>query len=209
MSEFLSIHPANPDVRKIRQAVDILKKDGVVIYPTDTIYGVGGSIYKKTVIERLAQLKGIKADKANFSIMCCNLSQIADFTKPIDHNVFRLMKGLLPGPYTFILEASNNLPKSLHSKKKTIGIRIPENEICLALLKEFDEPIITTSLHDDNAITEYPTDPEEIYEKYQKLVDLVIDGGAGTMVPSTVIDCTGPDMVVVRLGAGPVDFLEN
>lgn len=206
-AELLTIHPENPDARKVRQVSEILKKDGIVIYPTDTIYGVGGNIFKKSVIDRLAQIKGIKADKANFSIMCGDLSQIASFTKPINSNVFRLMKGLLPGPYTFILEASNELPKSLHSKKKTIGIRIPDNEICLAMLREFGEPIITTSLHDDDAITEYPTDPDLIYEKYRRLVDAVINGGAGKMVPSTIIDCTGSDMQVVRQGAGPVDFL--
>ncbi len=206
-AELFSIHPDNPDARKVKQIVDILKKDGVIIYPTDTIYGVGGNIYKKSVIDRLAQIKGVKADKANFSIMCHDLAQIASFTRPINSNIFRLIKNHLPGPYTFILEASNELPKTLHSKKKTIGIRIPDNEICLALLREFGEPIITTSLHDDNAITEYPTDPELIFEQYERLVDAVIDGGAGHMVPSTIIDCTGSEPVVVRQGAGPVDFL--
>lgn len=200
----LKIYPENPNPRQIKMVVDCLMDGGIIIYPTDTVYGLGCDIFKSKAIERIALIKGIKVDKANFSFICNDLSQLSDYSKPIPNNIFKLMKSNLPGPFTFILNASNNVPKLIQSKKKTVGIRIPENNIPLEIVKSLGNPIMSTSIHDEDEILEYTTDPELIYEKYNKLVDIVIDGGFGGNEPSTVIDCTTDEAVVVREGKGVI-----
>ena len=198
----LRIHPDNPGQRNISTVVECLKDGGVVIFPTDTIYAIGCDIYKNRAIDRVAQIKGIKTDKANFSFLCHDLSQLSDFTKPINNEVFKLMKRTLPGPYTYILNANNNVPRLFQSKKKTLGIRIPDNNIIQEIIRQLGNPITSSSINDEDEIIEYTTDPELIYEKYQNLVDIVIDGGSGGNDPSTIIDCTGDEAVVVREGKG-------
>ncbi len=200
MSILIRMHPENPAERQVRQIVEILKEEGVIIYPTDTVYGIGCDIYKPKAIERVAQIKGIKPEKANFSIICYDLSHISDFTRPIDNNIFKLMKRNLPGPFTFILEANINVPKILKSNRKSIGIRVPDNKIIREIVKELDNPIITTSLKTNDEIIEYNTDPELIFEEYRNLVDAVIDGGYGGLVASTVVDCTVNPPEIVRMG---------
>jgi len=182
--------------------VECLMDGGIIIYPTDTIYGLGCDIFKSKAIERIAQIKGIKAEKANFSFVCNDLSQLSDYTKPIPNNIFKLMKSNLPGAFTFILNANSSVPKLIQSKKKTVGIRIPDNNIPLEIVKELGHPIMSTSIHDDDKIIEYTTDPELIYEKYNKLVDIVIDGGYGDNEPSTVVDCTSYEPEIIREGKG-------
>lgn len=198
----LKIYPENPNPRYIRMVVECLLDGGIIIYPTDTVYGLGCDIFKSKAIERIAQIKGIKAEKANFSFICNDLSQLADYSKPIPNPVFKLMKSNLPGPFTFILNASNNVPKLIQSKKKTVGIRIPNNSIPLEIVRELGNPIMSTSIHDDDKIIEYTTDPELIYERYNKLVDIVIDGGYGDNEPSTVVDCTVDVPIIIREGKG-------
>ncbi len=198
----LKIYPENPNPRHIRMVVECLLDGGIIIYPTDTVYGLGCDIFKSKAIERIAQIKGIKVEKANFSFICNDLSQLADYSKPIPNPIFKLMKSNLPGPFTFILNASNNVPKLIQSKKKTVGIRIPDNSIPLEIVRELGNPIMSTSIHDDDKILEYTTDPELIYEKYNKLVDIVIDGGYGDNEPSTVVDCTVDVPIIIREGKG-------
>lgn len=198
----LKIHPENPSARSIQKVVECLSNGGVIIYPTDTVYGLACDIFKPKAFERIAQIKGIKKEKANFTFVFTDLSQLSDFTKPLSNEVYRLMRNSLPGPYTFILNANSNVPKIFQSKKKTVGIRIPENNIPLEIVKELGNPIMTTSIHDDDGILEYPTDPELIFEKYKNLVDIVVGGGYGDNKPSTVIDCTGPESLIVREGKG-------
>jgi tRNA threonylcarbamoyl adenosine modification protein (Sua5/YciO/YrdC/YwlC family) len=200
MGIFIRMHPDNPSDRHIRQVVDILKDGGVIIYPTDTVYGIGCDITKQKAIERVAQLKGIKPEKANFSFICYDLSHIADFTKPIDNHIFKMMKRNLPGPFTIILEANNNVPKILSANRKSIGIRVPNNIIIREIVKELGNPILTTSLKTNDEIIEYNTDPELIFEEYENQVDAVIDGGFGGLIASTVIDCTGDEPEIVRMG---------
>jgi len=194
------MHPDNPAERQIRQVVDILQGGGVIIYPTDTVYAIGCDITKPKAVERVAQLKGIKPEKANFSFICYDLSHLSDFTRPLDNTIFKMMKRNLPGPFTFILEANNNVPKILKANRKTIGIRIPDNNIIREIVKELGNPILTTSLKTNDEIIEYNTDPELIYEEYENLVDAVIDGGYGGLVASTVIDCTDNEFKIVRMG---------
>lgn len=201
MSILIKMHPENPSERQIKRIADDLRNGSVIIYPTDTVYGIGCDITKPKAIERVAQLKNIKLEKANFSFICYDLSHITDYTKALDNSVFKLMKRNLPGPYTFILEANNNVPKILKAKKKTIGIRVPDNNIIRAVVKELGNPILTTSLKDDDDIIEYTTDPELIFEDYKKLVDIVIDGGYGGNIASTVIDCTNQEPVIIREGS--------
>lgn len=200
MAIFLRMHPDNPSERHIEQIVKILENGGLVIYPTDTVYGIGCDITKPKAIEKIAQLKGIKPEKANFSFICYDLSHIADFTKPISSNIFKLMKRNLPGPFTFILEANNNVPKILKANRKSIGIRVPNNNIIREIVKALGNPILTTSLKTNDEIIEYNTDPELIYEEYQDLVDAVIDGGYGGLIASTVIDCTNQEPEIIRMG---------
>jgi tRNA threonylcarbamoyl adenosine modification protein (Sua5/YciO/YrdC/YwlC family) len=205
LAMLVQIFPDNIDDRKIAQAVECLRKGGVIIYPTDTVYSMGCALDNPKAIERVARLKGIKAEKANFSIVCSDLSHLTDYSKQVENYIFKLMKSLLPGPYTFILEASRNIPKYFAPTKKTIGIRIPDHPIALRLVRELGCPIIATSVHDDDTILEYTTDPERIYEKWEKDVDMVIDGGPGGFEVSTILDCTGGGVTVARKGKGPVD----
>ena len=202
----IKIYKENPNSREIAKVVEILKKGGVIIYPTDTVYGLGCDIFNSKAVERLAQIKGVRLDKANFSFCCHDLSHISDFARPINNSTYKLMKQCLPGPFTFILEANNNVPKLFKSKKKTVGIRIPDNSICRVLVKELGNPIVTTSIKDDDKIIEYTTDPEDIYERYGNLVDAVIDGGPSLNVPSTIISCLGNEFEIIRQGAGIVDL---
>jgi len=202
----IKIYPENPNQKAIEQAVEILKKGGIIIYPTDTVYGLGCDITNQKAIERICKIRGIKPEKANFSFICSDLSHISDFIKPIDTTVFRLLKKALPGPFTFIFNANNNVPKLLSSNKKTVGIRVPDNNIAREIVKVLGNPILSTSIKDDDELIEYSTDPELIHEKYEDLVDLVIDGGYGDNEASTVVDCTMGDFEVIREGKG---ILEN
>lgn len=204
-AEFIKLYPENPDPRKIQKIVDILLDGGVIIYPTDTVYGMGCNIHNLRAIERIAQIKGIKVKKHNFSFICYDLSNIAEYTRALSTPVFKMMKKALPGPYTFILEANNSVPKILNSNKKTIGIRVPDHAIPRLLVKELGSPILTTSIRDEDDVIEYSTDPELIYEKFRDLVDVVIDGGYGNNVGSTILDCTGDTIEVVREGLGSVE----
>lgn len=203
----IKIHPDNPSERLIKAVVDCLRQGGVIIYPTDTVYALGCDLQHIKAVHRVANIKGIKPEKANFSLICNDLSYISDLTKPFSTSVYKTMKKALPGPYTFILNANNNVPKLFQSRKKTIGIRIPDNNIIREIVKELGSPVISTSVYDDDEILEYTTDPELIHEKYQSLVDIVIDGGFGDNQASTVIDCTGNDMEVIRLGKGDIDSI--
>jgi len=198
----IKIYPENPSQKQIRTVTECLNDGGVIIFPTDTIYALGCNIFKPRAIDRVAQIKGIKKQKANFSFICHDMSQLSDFVKPIGNDVFKMMKSSLPGAFTFILNANNNVPKIFQSKKKTVGIRIPDNNVPREIVRELGNPILSTSVHDDDEIIEYTTDPELIYEKYGKLVDIVIDAGYGDNVASTIIDCTGSDILVVREGKG-------
>lgn len=200
MALYVRMHPDNPSERHVRQIVDILKDGGVIIYPTDTVYGIGCDITKPRAVERVALLKGIKPEKANFSFIVYDMSHLSDYVKPLDNNVFKMMKRNLPGPFTFILEANNNVPKILKSNRKTVGIRIPDNNIIREIVKVLGNPILTTSLKDNDEVIEYTTDPELIYEDYENLVDAVVDGGYGGNVASTVIDCTGDEPEIIRMG---------
>jgi tRNA threonylcarbamoyl adenosine modification protein (Sua5/YciO/YrdC/YwlC family) len=198
----LRIHPKDPQGRLIRQAADILRKGGVIIYPTDTVYGIGCDILQADAIERICRIKGILPHKANLSFICNDLSHLSEYTKPISTPTFRLLKDHLPGPYTFILPASKLVPKILQSKKSTIGLRIPDNPIAMALVRELGRPILSTSLPGEQV--EDTTDPDVMYENFGNQVDAVIDGGIGGMVPSTVVDCSDEEPVVIREGAGVI-----
>ncbi|NDK55060.1 L-threonylcarbamoyladenylate synthase [Pontibacter fetidus] len=200
---FLQIHPDNPQEKKIREAAEILRNGGVIIYPTDTIYGMGCDIHNARAIERVCQIKGVKPDKVNLSFICSDLTHISDYAK-IDTPTYKVMKKALPGPFTFILNANSNVPKYTAAKKKTVGIRVPDNEIALALVRELGNPILSTSIRDEDEVLEYSTDPELIYEKYRNLVDMVIDGGPGNNIASTVVDASN-DFEVLRQGAGDIE----
>jgi len=182
--------------------IDIVRSGGVIIYPTDTVYGLGCDIYNTKAIERVARIKGISVEKSRFSFICHDLSHLSDFTRPITNPTFKLMRNYLPGPFTFILEANNNVPRIFKSKKKTVGIRIPDNNIPLEIVRGLGHPILTTSIHDSDEILEYTTDPELIHENFKNMVDLVIDGGYGHNKPSTIVDCTGDKPVIIREGLG-------
>jgi tRNA threonylcarbamoyl adenosine modification protein (Sua5/YciO/YrdC/YwlC family) len=204
----IRIYEENPNEKAIEKVVDVLKKGGIIIYPTDTVYGLGCDITNQKAVERIAKLKGIKPEKANFSFICYDLSNISNYIKPIDNRVFRVLKKALPGPFTFIFNASGNVPKLLSSNKKTVGIRVPDNQIARQIVQLLGNPILSTSIHDDDDIIEYTTDPELIYEKYQDSVDLVIDGGNGANIPSTVVDCSSGDFEILRQGKGKIeDFI--
>ncbi|PWG80711.1 L-threonylcarbamoyladenylate synthase [Pararcticibacter amylolyticus] len=198
----LRIYPENPNEKAIQQIVDVLKNGGLIIYPTDTIYGLGCDITNQKAIEKICQLRGIKPEKANFSFICHDLSHISEYVKPIDTSVFRLLKKALPGPYTFIFEATNKVPKLLSSNKKTVGIRVPDNNIAREIVKQLGNPIVSTSIRDEDEILEYSTDPELIHEKFRDQVDIIIDAGYGGNIASTVVDCTTGDFKIVRQGKG-------
>jgi tRNA threonylcarbamoyl adenosine modification protein (Sua5/YciO/YrdC/YwlC family) len=204
----IRINDKNIPEKSIAEIVNCLKNGGVIIYPTDTVYALGGDITQPKVLEKICKLKGIKLEKANFSFVCSNLSHLSEFTKPIPNHIFRIMKKALPGPYTFILEANKNVPKLLKQNKDTIGIRVPDNLICKEIVEQLGNPIISTSLHDSSDdILEYFSDPEVIHNEYEKKVDIVVDGGFGNIYASTVIDCSGDEIIVVREGLGSLDIL--
>lgn len=203
-AELLKIHPETPEQRKIDKVVEVLRNGGVVIYPTDTIYGIGCDIFNQRAVERVCQIKGVPVDKTMLSFICQDISHISEYVRNISTPVFKVMKKALPGPFTFILEASSKVPKIIHAKKKTVGIRVPEHNIPHMLVAGLGNPIITTSVLDEDDVLEYTTDPELIYEKYKNLVDVVVDGGFGNNIPSTVIDCTAEPMEVLRNGAGDI-----
>ena len=201
----VKLYENNPDPKVVLEVVELLEKGGVIIYPTDTVYGIGCDITKARAVERVARIKGVKPEKANFAFICSDLSHLSDYAKQVDNNTFKLMKAYLPGPYTFILNASSNVPKILKQKKKTVGIRVPDNNIIREIVRKLGHPILTTSLKEDDEILEYSTDPEVIHDEYKELVDLVIDGGYGGLVPSTILDCTGDEPVLIREGLGKID----
>lgn len=196
----LHLHPDNPQPRNIQTIVSGLSKGGIIIYPTDTIYGLGCDIYQQKAIERICRIKQVNPQKAQLSFICYDLSDLSQYTKSISTPLYRMLKSYLPGPYTFILPASKEVPKILKSKKDTIGIRVPDNNIARAIVKELDHPILSTTLP-GQMVEEY-TDPELMYANFEKQVDIVVDGGIGGMVPSTVVDCTGEEPIIIRQGAG-------
>lgn len=198
----IQLYPENPAEKKMEQIVQCLRSGGIVIYPTDTIYGLGCDITNQKAIEKICRIKDIKPAKANFSFVCYDLSHIADYTKPVDSTTFRLLKKALPGPFTFIFNASSLVPKMLHQNKKTVGIRVPDNAIARELVRMLGNPILSTSLRDEDEILEYSTDPELIHEKYKDLVDIVIDLGYGGNEPSTIVDCTKEGFEIIRQGKG-------
>ena len=206
MGQFIKIYEDKPNEASIKRVVDVLKNGGLIIYPTDTVYGLGCDITNTKALERIAKIKGIKLEKANFSFVCSDLSNISDYVKQIDTSTFKLLKRALPGAYTFILPGSTNLPKEF-KKKTTVGIRVPDNNIAIEIVKMLGNPIVSTSIHDDDEVLEYSTDPELIFEKWQNIVDLVIDGGYGDNLASTIIDLSGFEPVVIREGKGSLDIL--
>lgn len=201
----LQIHPENPNPRYIKTIIECLKDGGIIIYPTDTVYGLGCDIYKAKAVERICKIKNVKPEKSNFSLLFNDFSHLSEFTKQVDNSTFKVMRKVLPGPFTFILEANSNVPKIFKGNKKTIGIRIPDNKICHTIIKELGNPIMSTSIKDEDEIIEYTTDPELIHEKFEHLVDIVIDGGYGNIHPSTVVDCSNGEFEIIRQGAGILD----
>ena len=206
MAQFIKIYEDKPNEAAVAKVVKVLKEGGLIIYPTDTVYGLGCDITNTKALERIAKIKGIKLDKANFSFICHDLSNISDYVRQIDTSTFKILKRALPGPYTFILPGNNNLPKEF-KKKTTVGIRVPNNSIALEIVKLLGNPIVSTSIRDEDDVIEYTTDPELIFEKWQNLVDLVIDGGYGNNIASTIIDLSGDEPIVVREGKGSLDVL--
>lgn len=204
----LKIYPENPNPKSVARVVECLRDGGIVIYPTDTIYGIGCDIFRPRSIERITALLGDRKKKSAMTFICSGLGHLADYTRPISNQVFKIMKRALPGPYTFILPANGNVPKLLQSNRKTVGIRVPDNSIIREIISQLGNPILSTSVKDDDAVVEYTTDPELIHERFGTAVDIVIDGGYGDNVPSTVIDCTGGTAEVVREGKGPTDFIK-
>ena len=205
-AEYIRIYEENPNPRAIAKVVEVLRRGGIVIYPTDTVYGMGCDITNSKAMERLARIKGVKLGKVNWSFVCADLSNLSDYVKQIDSTTFKLLKRALPGPYTFVLPGNRNLPKDF-KKKKTVGIRVPEHNIALELVKELGNPIVSTSIKDEDDLIEYTTDPELIYEKWKHLVDMVVDGGYGGNVPSTIIDLSQEEVEILRMGKGSLDIL--
>ncbi|WP_108868325.1 L-threonylcarbamoyladenylate synthase [Aquimarina aquimarini] len=206
MAEFVKLYNENPNPRELKRVVDCLRGGGLVIYPTDTVYGLGCDIGNNRALERIAQIKGVKLAKANFSFICKDLSNLSDYVKQIDNTTFKLLKRTLPGAYTYILPGNNNLP-TVFKKRKTVGIRVPDNNICTSIVQELGNPIVSTSIHDEDEVIEYTTDPELILEKWDNLVDMVVDGGYGDNVPSTIIDLTSGEPVLIREGKGSIDII--
>ncbi|MBL4744973.1 MAG: threonylcarbamoyl-AMP synthase [Flavobacteriaceae bacterium] len=206
MAKFIKLYNENPNEREIDKIVTILKKGGLIIFPTDTVYGLGCDITNTKAMEKVAQLKGIKLAKANFSFICHDLSNLSDFVKQIDTPTYKILKKALPGPYTFVLPASTKLPKAF-KHRKTVGIRVPDNTIIRALVKELGNPIVSTSIRDDDDVVEYTTDPELINEKWGHIVDVIIDGGYGDNQASTVVDLSQDEIEIIREGKGTIDFL--
>ncbi len=205
-AELIRINPDKPNPEEIQRVVNVLRDGGVIIYPTDTVYGLGCDITKKRAVERIAKLKHIPVEDAKFAMIFYDLSHLADYTKPLDNRLFRIMKKALPGAFTFILEANNNVPKVFNKhKKKEVGIRVPDNLIPREIVRMLGNPIVTTSIHDDDEIIDYTTDPYMIYENFKDQVDLVIDGGYGNNIPSTIVNCTDDEIEIIRQGLGELD----
>ncbi len=205
-ARILDIHPANPQPKRISEVVECLREGGLIIYPTDTVYGLGCDLLNKNAIEKLCRIKGIKPERINLSFICYDLSHISEFVRNLDTATFKLLKKNLPGPFTFILEANNEVPKHLIAKKKTVGIRIPQHPIPLLIVQELGHPLLSSSIKDDDSILEYTTDPEDIYEKYKNVVDIVINSGNSGNIPSTVVDCTQGEAEIVREGLGELIY---
>ena len=206
MSKLIKIYPQNPSQKEIDKIVTILKSGGLIIYPTDTVYGLGCDITNKKAVHKVARIKGVKLEKSNFSFICNDLSHLSDYVKQFNTPVYKLLKRTLPGPYTYILKGNSTLPK-IFKRKKTVGIRVPNNNIIRAIVKSLGNPIISTSIYDEDSIIEYTTDPELIFEKWQNLVDIVIDGGYGGNIPSTIIDLTTDTYKIIRIGKGTTDVI--
>lgn len=206
MTQFIKLYNENPNEKEIAKIVEVLRNGGLIIYPTDTVYGLGCDITNTKALEKIARIKGVKLEKANFSFVCSDLKNLSDYVKQIDTPTFKLLKRALPGPYTFIMEGNNNLPKDF-KKKKTVGIRVPDNAIARAIVEKLGNPIVSTSIYDEDDVIEYTTDPELIFEKWQNRVDIVIDGGYGDNTASTVIDLSGDAPVVVREGKGDISII--
>jgi tRNA threonylcarbamoyl adenosine modification protein (Sua5/YciO/YrdC/YwlC family) len=202
----IRLYNENPNPKDIRRIVDVLKAGGIIIYPTDTVYGMGCDISNSRAVEQVARLKGIDVEKSNFSFICSDMSHLSDYSRPISNHVFKIIRKNSPGPFTFILEANNNVPKYFKGKKKTVGIRIPDNNIIREIIRELGNPIVSTSIHDEDEILEYSIEPELIHEKYRDVTDLVIDGGLGEIIPSTIVDFTGEEPVIIRQGKGVLQF---
>jgi tRNA threonylcarbamoyl adenosine modification protein (Sua5/YciO/YrdC/YwlC family) len=205
---FLKIYPQNPNPKAIQQVADCLREGGIVIFPTDTIYGMGCDIYKQKAVEKIISILGHEKKKDALSFICHDLSHLSDFTTPIENHIFKAMKRALPGPYTFILNANNQVPKMIHGSRKTVGIRVPDNNIIRAIVEELGHPVFSTSIKDDDEIVEYTTDPELIYERYGDLVDITVDGGYGDNMPSTIVDCTSGEIEILREGKGDCSVFE-
>ena len=208
MAEFIKLYNENPNEKDISRVVEVLRRGGLIIYPTDTVYGLGCDITNTKALEKIARIKGVKLEKANFSFVCSDLKNLSDYVKQIDSSTFKLLKRALPGAYTFIMQGNNNLPKDF-KKKKTVGIRVPDNLIARTIVERLGNPIVSTSIYDEDDVIEYTTDPELIFEKWQNLVDIVIDGGYGDNTASTVIDLSGDEPVVIREGKGDVDIISR
>lgn len=198
---YIELQPANPDDRKIAQIADILRKGGVIIYPTDTVYGLGCDMMNKAAVEKLCRIKGLDPGKALLTFICRDIAQVSQYTRPLDNAVFRMMKRNSPGPFTFILEANNEVPKLVQDRKRTIGVRIPDHDIPQRILEAMGRPMLSISVRSEDEILEYYTDPSEIFEEFNSRVDAVVDGGPGNIVGSTIVDCTGVEPVVIRQGA--------
>lgn len=196
-----------PNTYKLKEVADALKKGAVIIFPTDSVYALGCDLYNNKAIERICQIKGIKTNKSQFSFICSDLSNVSEFSKQLENNVFKMMKKSLPGPYTYIVDANSKVPKIIQAKKKTVGVRIPNHPVPTFLVEQLGNPIITTSIKSDDEIMEYLTDPEDIIAKYGHLVDFIIDSGFSENEGSTVINCTNGDVEIVREGLGDTSIL--
>lgn len=205
MAELIKLYEENPSEKEIHKIVKVLKNDGLIIYPTDTVYGLGCDINSKKALEKIARIKQIKLEKANLSFVCDSLSNLSEYVAQLDSSTFKILKRNLPGPYTFILPGNNNLPK-VFKNKKTVGIRVPNHNICASIVRALGNPIISTSIKDEDDVIEYTTDPSLIHEKWDKLVDIVIDGGYGNNIASTVIDLTTEEPTLIREGLGSVEI---
>ena len=206
MSRLIKMYNENPSPKAIAKVVEVMRKGGLIIYPTDTVYGLGCDITNSKALEKIARIKKVKLEKANFSFICYDLSNLSSYVRQIETPVYKLLKRGLPGPYTFVLQGNNKLPKDF-KKKKTVGIRVPDNDIIRSIVKELGNPIVSTSIYDEDELIEYTTDPELIFEKWKDRVEIVIDGGYGDNVPSTIIDVSGDDIEVIREGKGSLDIL--
>jgi tRNA threonylcarbamoyl adenosine modification protein (Sua5/YciO/YrdC/YwlC family) len=204
---FLKVHTDNPSPKHLQIILESLKEGGLIIYPTDTVYGIGCDMNNNKAVERLCKVIGKKPEKAKLSLICSNLSHISEFTLPFETRIYKLMKKSLPGPYTFILNASNKVPKIFKNNRKTIGIRVPDSNLVREMVEEFGNPIVTASIKENDDFIEYPTNPQQIYDLFKDKVDLVINGGPGGNIPSTVFDCTGDEIIVIREGKGDIDIL--